>query len=155
VGGNGQITFGKAIYNSTTNTNLNGANLNRSGGTARLGTNNPLNGNNNYMAVRSPGAYVTSFVDFPRAVESVRPPAQLQGELNQVLSSSSVVPAGSGIRVAQDGETMVLQGMVRGRTAEEADRQRLLIESMLRLRSGVREVRNDLQVEPRPTQPTP
>jgi hypothetical protein len=154
VGSNGQITFGKAIYNSTGTT---GTTLNRNGigGSARVGTNNPLNGSNNYMAVRSPGAYVTQFVDFPRAGDLSRPAAQMQGEVNQVLGSSSVVPAGSGIRVMQDGETMVLQGMVRGRTADDGDRQRLLIESMLRLRSGVRNVKNELQVEPRPTQPTP
>ncbi|OWK39179.1 hypothetical protein FRUB_06261 [Fimbriiglobus ruber] len=70
----------------------------------------------------------------------------MQTDVREVLDRSSMTPSARGIQVATDGPVIVLRGAVK-----DEDEARL-IEGMVRLTPGVREVRNELQF-PAVTQP--
>jgi hypothetical protein len=163
VGSNGTITFGQPLYNvSTTGTSTlggtrsavgTGSTLNRTGtglnGSARINTNS-LNGNsrNNGMGINGPASYVTAFAGGVPPVGTLPSSQQLRTNLDQVIARSSVVPRLGDVRIVPDlNGQFVLQGTIRAGSAEEAARQKVLLETMLRLQPGVRDLRNDLQVE--------
>jgi BON domain len=85
--------------------------------------------------VRRP-AYITTVV-FP-----VRPTpsGQMQSDLRGLLARSSALARLSNVHVHVDGQAVVLKGEVAD------DRERRLVEGMVRLTPGVREVLNELEV---------
>jgi hypothetical protein len=74
-------------------------------------------------------------------------PTRLQADLRAVLDRSASIANARGVDIQTDGQLVVLRGAVR-----DEDEARL-VEGMIRLTPGVREVRNELQFprpEPRP-----
>lgn len=84
--------------------------------------------------VRRP-AYVSTLV-FP--VRTI-PSGQMQIALRDIVKRSSALSQHGDVQVHVDGQTVVLSGEVAD------DRERRLVEGMVRLTPGVREVRNELQ----------
>jgi hypothetical protein len=85
--------------------------------------------------VRRP-AYVTKVV-FP---VRPKPPGEMQSDLRDVFARSSALAQHSDVQVHVDGQAVVLKGEVAD------DRERRLVEGMVRLTPGVREVLNQLVI---------
>jgi osmotically-inducible protein OsmY len=64
----------------------------------------------------------------------------MQSELRDLVARSSAFAQLSDVQVHVDGQAVVLKGEVAD------DRERRLVEGMIRLTPGVREVRNELEV---------
>src|SRR5262249_47724262 len=94
--------------------------------------------------VRRP-AYVTTVV-FPTRPTS---PFQMQSQLRDIVARSSALAPNSDVQVTIEGQAVVLKGEV----ADE--RERRLVEAMVRLTPGVRDVRNELEVRVVLPQPKP
>lgn len=123
------VTFGKAIYTTTTATT--------SAGAASTIT-NPANGFTLNGVIRNP-QYVTALSsDIPMVVHNT---AALQSDVRSTIDRSSFVKSQATVQinVVSDG-VVVLSGLVRsGREAE-------LIEGMVRTTPGVRDVQNELKI---------
>jgi hypothetical protein len=128
----GKSSFGKQLYNTT------------SSGTATISRS---------ITTTTQQPVYTSTVGTPRAPSYVTglgfrvappPPERLQGELRDMIARSTRLSTKEKVRVEMDGETVVLQGSV----ADEAERR--LVEGMVRLTPGVREVRNELVPREKP-----
>jgi hypothetical protein len=168
-------TFGQPLYNvtttTTTTTNLAGlgtlggtraatGGLRTTGGVGGVGglagvrTGNSLTGGpgNTGMAVPGRPAYVTGLVGVPPRLETA---PRVQANLNQVLARTASLPARDNVRLSMDGDVVVMRGTIRAGSPDEADRQRKLIETVLRLQPGVRDVRNELEVEAELPPPRP
>ena len=108
-----------------------------SGVVAFTGTNfGPTNG------VRSPSYVTTMQFQAPAPVAGFTPAARTT-ELQQVITRATGFTVPAAVTVANDGPAVVLRGRVAN------DDERRLAENMLRL-SGVREIRNELQVPASP-----
>jgi len=68
--------------------------------------------------------------------------AKLTSDLNSVIARSSRLPSASGINVSMDQGVVVLKGAV------ASDRERRVLEAMVRMSPGVREIRNEVRVGP-------
>ena len=66
----------------------------------------------------------------------------LRVDLQAMVSRSSAIRTPANVRVEADGNVIVL----RGRVADEDEKR--LVEGMVRLEPGVREVRNELEIGP-------
>lgn len=77
----------------------------------------------------------------------VTPPAALQSKLQDTVSRSSALKSRDQIRVAVDGDVVVLTGFV------ASERERGLAENVLRLTPGVNAIANQLVVRGAPPQP--
>jgi BON domain len=94
--------------------------------------------------VRSPNVVTTlNFQSRPVAGFTPVTPAARTAELQQVITRSTGFTVPAAVTVANDGPAVVLRGRVAN------DDERRLAENMLRL-SGVREIRNELQVPATP-----
>ena len=131
TGGTGSTkgSFGKPLYatNST--------------GNATTSTNSSSNQNNNAsfntLNVRRTPAYTTTLAsDIPFRVPM--PVGKLQAQLHESIQNSSVLKDRGDIKVEVQDQVVVLSGQVAN------ERQRKLVEGMIRLSPGVREVRNEL-----------
>jgi hypothetical protein len=143
-----QQTFGNALYNITTNTNLGrtggvggfggaggfGGGFGGATGTVSVGVTAPMSFTSVGMQ-RTPT--YTTVLDF-----NYQPPAVAQrvGEVQRVLAVSDRLPSRGNIRVSYVNGLWLLQGEV----ADE--RERRLAEGMVRLTPGVTEVRNELSI---------
>ena len=63
-----------------------------------------------------------------------------------VIDRSSALPSRANIQMGMDGEAIVLTGLVAD------DRERQMAEALLRLTPGVRDVRNELEIQ-QPSRP--
>jgi osmotically-inducible protein OsmY len=66
--------------------------------------------------------------------------SRLQGEVREIILSSSKLPSKENIQVAVEGSTVVLKGKV------SDDHERRLAQIMVQFTPGVRAVRNELEV---------
>ncbi|MSU77561.1 MAG: BON domain-containing protein [Gemmataceae bacterium] len=120
-------TFGKGIWTTTT-TNV---------GTGKATTSTTTAGFSTYGTPRAP-VYMTALSeDFPRVVHV---PQKLQGELRATIDRSSFIKNKEGIQVVVNGNIVELHGQVAN------DRERRLIEGMMSMTPGVRQVNNQLVV---------
>lgn len=131
-----QPSFGTVTTITTTNTGLGGRT-----GTAAIGGRGMTGGIGGLgsAASQTPDVSYTAVIRFappPVSVTVIR--ADLQGLLNR----SSALSRPATVRVEADGDTIVL----RGRVADEDEKR--LVEGMVRLEPGVREVRNELEIGP-------
>ena len=141
--GFGQPSFGTSTTRVTT-TGLGGTGLGGRTGTAALGGRGMAGGLGGMRgglggANQMPEASYAATIRFappPVAVTTIR--TDLQGLLNR----SSALSRPGTVRVEAEGEVIVL----RGRVADEDEKR--LVEGMVRLEPGVREVRNELEVGP-------
>ena len=137
--GFGQPSFGTTVTRVTT-TGIGGTGLGGRAGTAAIGGRGMAGGVGGFGgAGQMPAASYAAIIRFappPVAVTTIR--TDLQGLLNR----SSALSRPGGIRVEADGEVIVL----RGRVADEDEKR--LVEGMVRLEPGVREVRNEREIGP-------
>jgi osmotically-inducible protein OsmY len=66
--------------------------------------------------------------------------AKLTSDLNAVIARSSRLPSASGIDVSIDQGIVVLRGAV------ASDKERRVLEAIVRMSPGVREIRNEVRV---------
>ncbi len=121
-------TFGKGIWTTTTTTV----------GTGKTTlANTTVNGFSTYGTPRAP-LYMTALSeDMPRVVHA---PQKLQGDLRATIDRSSYIKNKDGIQVVVNGSTVELHGQV------ATDRERRLVEGMMSMTPGVRQVVNQLVV---------
>jgi hypothetical protein len=138
-GGNANTRFGMPLYNINT-TGTSGSYTGNAGG---------ISGQAAATFNAAAGAHrTTPFVAGPDL--SVIPPpvvTKTQLEVQGVFARSTALPSRDNIRVAMEGNMVVLRGTVND------SRERLLSEAMIRLTPGVYEVRNELQVKSNPLVP--
>jgi hypothetical protein len=79
----------------------------------------------------------TTEVKFP--VTPIRPP-EVQAELQGLINRTSALRQPTNVRIEFDGATVIL----RGRVADDDERR--LVEGMVRMEPGVREVRSQLTI---------
>ncbi len=128
-GGFGQAT----LPNTNTGRGTTGGAGNRLGGTASVGGAG-LNGSGAQTSISR--IQHTTTLDFPvRAVVT----QELQDELRGMVARSSSLKAPERITVSVEGNTVVLSGVV------SDDKEKRLVEGMVRLTPGVQAVRNELQ----------
>jgi hypothetical protein len=132
---NPTVTFGKGNYTSTTQ----GATTQAGGGQATTtSTTAATNYGTQPGLVRNP-QYVTVLT------ESVPPVVHQSGalfaEVRDVIDRSSRLQNKSAIQVNVNGDTVILSGQV------ASDRDRVLVESIVKMTPGVRNVDNQLQVK--------
>ena len=127
--------------------NTSGTTGNRTGGTTGMGGNTGFGGANSansqsgiVIALPRQISY-TATLNFPTPKFT---PTQVQADLRGVLDRSSMLTNSRGIELVADGQVVVLRGNVP--TGDEAR----LVEGMIRLTPGVRDVRNELKF-PAPT----
>jgi hypothetical protein len=126
----GQPVFGNITTGTTSALGTSGLRPSSSFGGA-IGTMNSA-----YSSSSQPARYVTSIsLPYPRTA-----PSRLQVDLQGILQRSTALSASPGIRVVMQGPVAVLTG----RADSEHDRE--LAEAMMRLRPGVYDVRNEVQV---------
>lgn len=126
VGGFGQATL-------TNNSNSGNSGRNAGGSASVTGL---TNNNNSNTVIR---IQHTTTLDFP-----VKPvvASELQQNLQSIIARSSSIKDPSKIKVAIEGNTVVLSGPV------ASERELKLVEGMIRLTPGVRAIRNELQAAP-------
>jgi hypothetical protein len=135
----GQGTFNQPLYAPATTTGA--ATGNRAGAT----TNNSNNSSSSVIGFTTIGMdrsvpFITELgADVPLVI---RPPARMHTELKDIVQRSSFLKNKNGIDVAVESGRVVLRGQV------TSERERRLVESMLRLTPGVRDVSNELIVNP-------
>jgi len=89
-----------------------------------------------------------SYTATPKFTFAALTPVQLQGTLQSVISSSTQMSSRAGVQVeTQNGGIVVLRG-----TVADDDELRL-VEGMIRLTPGVRDVKNELKIATAPQQP--
>jgi hypothetical protein len=93
---------------------------------------------NQSMAIQQPRAI--AYTSQLRFATPAMTPVRMQTDVRAILDRSSVISNARGITVESDGAIVVLKGTVR-----DEDEARL-VEGMVRLTPGVRDVRNELQV---------
>ena len=125
-------TFGKGIYTTTTTTTQGGGG--RGGGTQQNAT-----GFTTIGTPRAPAYSTRLSDDLPVISHSA---TELQNSVREMLDRSDFVKNKSGINVSVSGTTIELTGTV------ATDRERRIIEGMVRAEPGVRQVQNLLQVSP-------
>jgi hypothetical protein len=137
AGGFGQPSFGTTTTGGTATagrtgaTNLAGRTGTALGGRANVGTNTGTGNITNY------GSPITFALDVRFAAPAIQSP-QLQADLQSLLGRTPFVRQPDAVRIEVIGSTVVL----RGRVADDDERR--LIEGMVRMEPGVREVRNEL-----------
>ena len=129
-GGFGQPSFG--TVQTTSGTTRGGA----GGGTASVGRGGSTGGSTNQSGV---GSRVSHTAELKFKVPAIAT-AQLQADLQGMVSRSSSLKNPSGVTVVVEGPIAILRGKVAD------DDEKRLVEGMLRLTPGVRGVRNELQV---------
>lgn len=144
AGGFGTPLFGNITQGGSTN-NL-GSGI---GGTAGIGgAATGGRGFNTAASSRVP-AYTASMIGFTQPAPA---PAAMQVDLRQVIAGADALTMRDNLQLTVEGNAVVLRGDV-------ADaRERRLAENLLRLKPGVRSVRNELQVReilpaPKPVNP--
>lgn len=142
-------SFGQPLYGKTT------ANAGAAGfgtaGTAGLGTTGTAAGGAGTgfttVGVRRAPQYTTGLSeDLPTIAH---PPARLRQDVQAVVARSAAVRSRDTVAVEVAGGTVVLRGQV------ASPRERRLVEAMIRLTPGVRDVQNELQVIETAPPPTP
>jgi len=103
----------------------------------------PMNTNAN--TYRRPASYTTSIAFKYRPT----PQAEVHSNLRQMLARSSDLAGNDSLEVLMDGQTVVVRG-----TVAEFQQSRLA-ENLLRLSPGVRNVRNEIQVQETAPPPKP
>jgi len=140
-GGFGAGGFGGVGGGRTGSTGFGGTAGARSGSTSGIMTYTTTNfGPTN--GVRSPNYVTVMQFQAPTAVAGFNPAAR-NAELQQVITRSTAFTVPAAVTVASNGSGVVLRGRVAN------DDERRLAENMLRL-TGVREIRNELQVPATP-----
>jgi hypothetical protein len=127
VGGAPSGTFGQPIYKSTTSAGAKGA--------ATTTTQNL--GFNTHGNIRA-AAYNTVLTDDVPLV--VHASGEVLGKVQGLIDRSTWAPSKANIRVSMDGNTVQLQGQV------ATDKERRIVEGMVRMTPGVVDVVNQLQV---------
>jgi len=143
-------SFGKPLYTYGTGTGFGSSGGFNSGGLSGgtvSGGSTGLNQGRNSVFVSTVGLTYAAptLVTVPPSPTTTPPTAaaaQLQGELQQMLARSTRLSNPSAVAVAMDGSTVVLRGTV----ANDAEKR--LTEGMVRLTPGVREVLNEIKVQP-------
>ena len=131
-GGFGQPSFGATTTGTTgrtTGTNLNAGRM--TGGTATVGTN--LNAATQSIV---PITYTTE-IRFP--VTPIQPP-QVQADLQALINRTTALRQPSNVRIEVNGDVVI----IRGRVADDDERR--LVEGMVRMEPGIRQVRNELTI---------
>ena len=160
--------FGQTLYSSSgssnafsgsgTGTSRTSSTASRTGNTSgttgnRAGVNTAFGGNTGFGGANSANNQSGIVVALPRQISYTATlnfptpkftPAQVQADLRGVLDRSSMLTNSRGIELVADGQVVVLRGNVP--TGDEAR----LVEGMIRLTPGVRDVRNELKF-PTPT----
>jgi hypothetical protein len=139
AGGFGQPSFGATTTGGTATagrtttgqTGRLGQTTGRLGGTATVGS--------NYGTVTSYGVAITFATDIRFPAPPIQSP-QLQANLQQLITRAPFLSQPNSVRIEVQGTTVVL----RGRVADDDERR--LIEGMVRMEPGVREVRNELTI---------
>lgn len=126
VGGFGQPSFGTATASTQRST---------AGQTGRTGTTN-RNQNSSNQANIAPITYAME-VKFQAPIVA---PARLQTDLQSLLGRSASLRSAGNVRIEVAGTVVIL----RGRVADDDERR--LVEGMVRMEPGVREVQNELTV---------
>jgi hypothetical protein len=138
--GFGQPSFGSVTIASASTTGLGGrtgtAGIASRGMTGGLGGLGGLSGGAGQMPMVSYAATVR-FSPAPPVV-----PAAVRADLQAMIGRTSALSRPAGVRVEADGNVIVL----RGRVADEDEKR--LVEGMIRLEPGIREVRNELEIGP-------
>jgi hypothetical protein len=136
AGGFGQPSFG-ATTGGTATAARTGTTTGRTGtalgGRANVGTNVGTGAVTNY------GSPITFAVDVRFAAPPIQSP-QLQADLQGLVTRTSFIKQPEAVRIEVSGTTVIL----RGRVADDDERR--LIEGMVRMEPGVREVRNELTI---------
>jgi hypothetical protein len=135
AGGFGQPSFGATTTGGT-------ATAARTGAAARTGLGG-LAGraavNTNAGNITNYGSPITFTVDVRFAAPPIQSP-QLQADLQGLIVRTPFLKQPNGVRIEVSGSTVIL----RGRVADDDERR--LIEGMVRMEPGVREVRNELTI---------
>jgi hypothetical protein len=123
-------TFGTPLYQNTTSA----ATAPKGGATAQQ---NQLIGFTTAPTPRAP-VYTTVLADdVPRIVHN---PSDLHARLQAMIDRSTYLKSKAGLRISVDGATVQLQGQV------ASDRERKMVEGMIRTQPGVQDVQNLLQI---------
>jgi hypothetical protein len=160
TGATATVAFGTPLYSSLyTGTGTGTTGATGSVGTGRLsgGATTGLGGgvggitagftpmNTNANTYRRPASYTTSIAFKYRPT----PQAEVHSNLRQMLARSSDLAGNDSLEVLLDGQTFVLRG-----TVAEYQQSRLA-ENLLRMSPGVRNVRNEIQVQETAPPPKP
>ncbi len=120
-------TFGTGIYTTTKTTTT----------TGKASSSTSATGFSTFGTPRAP-VYMTALADdFPRVVHT---PQKLQGDLQATIARSSFINNKQNIQIIVNGNTVELHGQV------STERERRLVQGMVSMTPGVREVVNQLVV---------
>lgn len=130
---------------TTTGGGLNRAGSALGGRTGTAGVNRGLGGGVGGLGGGLGGSNAMPEVSYAATLRFAPPPVVtpvLRADLQTIVSRTSAIRTPANVRVEADGDVIVL----RGRVADEDEKR--LVEGLVRLEPGVREVRNELEIGP-------